>query len=124
MIDFFNNFSGMNKLKLHEQFINACMNGHFEIVKYLLTSKELKEHANIHTNNDFVFRLVCSRAEQKLLEYFIWDCHIEKTPTIVQFLKEHHMDDILEIFIKRNFHDNLNINLKIKKLNQSLFHKI
>ena len=45
-------YNKLNQEELNKQFINACKDGNLEIIKYLLTSPELKEHSNIHTRND------------------------------------------------------------------------
>ena len=56
-----NKYKTLTQKQLNEVFINFCQKGHLEIVKYLLTSPDLKEHANIHANNDSGFRWACAR---------------------------------------------------------------
>ena len=41
-----------NKQQLNDAFIYACRDGNLEIIKYLLTSAELTEHADMHAGND------------------------------------------------------------------------
>lgn len=57
--------------ELHFEFIHACEYGYMEDVRYLLTSPELKYHADIHTMEDFGFRLACSNGHLPIVEYLI-----------------------------------------------------
>src|SRR5579875_1180484 len=40
-------------------FLEACQHGHLEVVKYLLTSSELKDHIDVHTQDDEGLMLAC-----------------------------------------------------------------
>ena len=46
-------YQNMSQDDLNEELINACILGNLDIVKYLLTSPELTENANIHYESDF-----------------------------------------------------------------------
>ena len=56
---------------LNDCFIDACSNGHLEIVKYLLTSKDLKEHSDIHADNDYGFRWACHNEKIEVVKYLL-----------------------------------------------------
>ena len=56
-----NKYKTLTPKQLNEVFIDSCQKGHLEIVKYLLTSPDLKEHADIHADNDYGFRWACAR---------------------------------------------------------------
>ena len=42
-----------------------------EIVKYLLPNPDLKEHANIHADNDSGFRLACANGHLEIVKYLL-----------------------------------------------------
>ena len=44
-------YQQMTKNQLNKELNNVCISGNLEIVRYLLTSPDLKEHADIHTND-------------------------------------------------------------------------
>ena len=52
-------YKKLNQEELNDQFINACKNDNLDIVKYLLTSSELTEHADIHAADDLGFIVAC-----------------------------------------------------------------
>ena len=56
-----NKYKTLTPKQLNKVFIDSCENGYLEVVKYLLTSPDLKEHANIHADNDYGFRWACAR---------------------------------------------------------------
>ena len=64
-------YKKLNKEELNDQFIDACENGQLEVVKYLLTSPELTEHADIHTENDLGFRLACEEGRLEVVKYLL-----------------------------------------------------
>ena len=41
-------YKHMSKVELNNELLDACAKGNLDIVKYLLTSAELNEHADIH----------------------------------------------------------------------------
>lgn len=83
----------------------ACNFGYFDIIKYLLTSSELKEHADIKNNKSFLN--ACEKGHLEIIEYFIFDFHIELTNEIKQYLINEEESDISMMFEKRNFHEKL-----------------
>ena len=64
-------YKKLNKQKLNEQFIDACRDGHLELVKYLLTSPELKKHANIHAADDLGFICACEQGQLEVVKYLL-----------------------------------------------------
>ena len=66
-----NKYKTLTQKKLNKVFINSCQKGHLEIVKYLLTSPELKEHANIHAQDDLGFRLACNYGHLEIVKYLL-----------------------------------------------------
>ena len=57
--------------QLNEVFIDSCSNGYLEVVKYLLTSPDLKEHADIDADNDYGFRLACENGHLEVVKYLL-----------------------------------------------------
>lgn len=45
-------YKSLDQRQLSNDFMIACDNGNIEIVRYLLTSPDLKNNANIHIHND------------------------------------------------------------------------
>ena len=64
-------YKKLNKEELNEQFIDVCENGHLEVVKYLLTSAELKEHAEIHARSYLGFRIACRCGHLEVVQYLL-----------------------------------------------------
>jgi ankyrin repeat protein len=65
------NYTKLSQNKLNKEFIDACENGHLEVVKYLLTSPELKKHVNIHVFNDYGFRFACVNGHLNIVQYLL-----------------------------------------------------
>ena len=61
----------INQEELNAQFIDACKNGHLELVKYLLTSPELKEQADIHGQDDEGFIWACRCGHLEIVKYLL-----------------------------------------------------
>ena len=112
-------YKKLNKEELNDQFIDACENGHLEIVKYLLTSAELTEHANIHAKNHEGFICACRYGSLEVIKYLIIDMNIEKTTQIEKYLNENKDNDnvqqAIELFNTRDLYDKLNENIKDNK---------
>lgn len=85
----------------------ACTNFNWEIVKYLLVSPELKEHANIHVESDIIFKRSVIIKDSILIEFFIFECRIEQTKYIKDFLIEFNEKDIITMFEKRELQKKL-----------------
>ena len=64
-------YKKLNQEELNEQFIDACAQGQLEIIKYLLTSAELTEHADIHAENDLGFRNACYQGHLEIVKYLL-----------------------------------------------------
>ena len=72
---------------INEEFICACERGSLEIVKYLLTSPELKECADIHANNDEGFRFACKKGYLDVIKYIL------TSPELTEHADVHACDD-------------------------------
>ena len=76
-----------NKQQLNDGFIWACQNGHLEIVKFLLTSPELKEHADVHAKDDLGFRVACRSGRLEVVKYLL------TSPKLTKHADIHAKDD-------------------------------
>lgn len=68
----------------------ASREGHLEVVKYLLTSKELIEaghtFADVHVHKDEVFKWAHEENHEDLIRWLIMEYGIEKTPRIEEII--------------------------------------
>ena len=64
-------YKKLNQEELNKQFTNACKNDDLDIVKYLLTSLELAEHADIHAENDRGFIWACENGHLDVVKYLL-----------------------------------------------------
>ena len=71
-------YKTLTQEQLNKVFINSCQKGHLEIVKYLLTSPDLKEHADIHADNDYGFRWACSRGQLEIVQYLLTSADLKE----------------------------------------------
>lgn len=62
-------FKDKSKKELSMAFIQACHNGELGKVKYLLTSNELKENADIHYMGDVGFIAACDNGHIEIVKY-------------------------------------------------------
>lgn len=62
-----------DKINIHlnkETFLEeACTYGHLDIVKYLLTSPDLKEHCDITANSHYCFQQACQNGHIEVVKY-------------------------------------------------------
>ena len=112
-------YKKLNQAELNDQFIDACRDGHLEIVKYLLTSAELTEHANIHAKDDLGFIWAGRFGYLEVVKCLIIDMNIEKTTYIETYLNENkynkYVQQAIELFNTRELHQKLNENIKDNK---------
>ena len=64
-------YKKLNQKELNEQFIDACQNSDLDIVKYLLTSPKLTEHADIHARSDEGFMWACYQGHLEIVKYLM-----------------------------------------------------
>ena len=87
-------YKKLNKEELNNQFINACQNDDLDIVQFLLTSPELKEHADVHAKYDLGFRVACRSGRLEVVKCLIIDMSIEKTIHIETYLNENNIKNM------------------------------
>ena len=83
-----NKYKTLTQKQLNKVFIDSCENGHLEVVKYLLTSPELTEHADIHAQDDLGFRLACANGHLEIVKYLLTSADLKEHANI------HAQDDL------------------------------
>jgi hypothetical protein len=68
---FYERFKDLTKGQLGECLVDACTNNRLEEVRYLLTSPELKRHANIHVLNDSSLIQACANGHFEIVKYLL-----------------------------------------------------
>ena len=64
-------YKTLTQEQLNKVFIDSCYEGRLEVVKYLLTSPDLKEHADIHAQDDYGFRTACVNGHLEVVKYLL-----------------------------------------------------
>lgn len=86
----------------------ACKNGHTKIIDYLLSSPEIKEHANPF--NEMVFYEACMAIPHErstVMEKLIFYYNIQLTQKIKGYLEKNKEKDILQMFAIRELKQSL-----------------
>ena len=73
---------------INDEFRWACENGEFENVKYLLTSPDLKENADIHADDDWGFIFACQNGHLDIVKYLL------TSPDLKEHADIHAEDDL------------------------------
>lgn len=71
MKNFYEEFGKESKDNLDDAFIWACLQGQLAKIKYLLTSPELKTHADIHTESDHGLMLALRNNHFDIVKYLL-----------------------------------------------------
>ena len=112
-------YKTLTQEQLNKVFIDSCYEGRLEVVKYLLTSPDLKEHADIHARNDVGFIGACRNGRLEVVKCLIIDMVIQKTKHIEKYLNENkdneNVQQAMELFNTRDLHHQLNENIKDNK---------
>lgn len=93
----------------------ACVNGDLNLVKYLLSSPDLKELADIHQNNDNAFKLAFYREHDAILEYLIFEHKIPYTEDI-----KSHIASVVTYTAKENYQKHVDSMFLARELNNEL----
>ena len=72
----------MTQEKLNKEFYIACNYGNLELVKFLLTSQELKQHAIIDSDNNAGFKLACICGNLNIIRYLVTSPELEKNVNV------------------------------------------
>jgi len=108
---FYESESTNDSLKNGNLLIDAIMEGHLNVVKFLFSSPKTKEKLNIHKNDDQPFKCAYNNNHIDILKYFIFDLNIEKTLEIDKFLKKKSDLEIDKMFETRSLKNSLSHDL-------------
>lgn len=75
-------YQTMTQEKLNNKFQIACNNGSLELVKFLLNSQELSQHAIIDSDNNKGFKLACIGGHLNIIRYLVNSNELEKNINI------------------------------------------
>lgn len=89
----------------------ACIFGHISIVKYLLTAKELKEHAQIDFQNNIAIMKACKHGHLNIVKYLLQSPKLKKHANIhitvsdmedypFMLAAEYNQDEIVKYLLK------------------------
>ena len=67
----FKEFHNYSKQEINSLFSGACTNNDQILIKYLLTSTDLKHNADIHFNDDFALRTACRKGQLDFVRYYL-----------------------------------------------------
>lgn len=103
--------------KLEQSLIEACRIGDLEKVKYLLTSSELSQHADISCINNRPLFMACAWEHKDIIDYLLLSPDLKKHANvhdnkdiIFNYLLETRKDNILQYLIMdMNIQKNKNI---------------
>lgn len=92
----------MNKAQLNRELHYACIHGHINIVKYLLTSPDLTEHADINYYNGYPLQEACYIGHLEVVKYLLTspelkyhaDIHTQKDLSLRWACMNGHLDII------------------------------
>lgn len=117
-IEIIDYFYTQPNLKKHFDFLTGCNNllmiasehGQLEVAKYLLNSPKLKEEIS-DSDIEKAFKKACYKKQFNIIEYFIFDSNIEKTPSIESYLEHNGYFTVQSLFEKRDLNKELNNSL-------------
>lgn len=108
----------INNYKISKPLENAFLQNHLHVVDYLLNSPELKEHADINAASYNIVKNAMKNGNSEIISSLIFDYNIEKTQEINELLNNYvnykypdMVDEIREMFGKRQIKDDLNMEL-------------
>ncbi len=64
----------------------ACSNGNLEMVKFLLTSPDLTEHAYLHSDHYQAFKAACIEEHFHILEYLVFEYNMKMDEAVECYL--------------------------------------
>lgn len=78
-------YPNLSKKNLNKAFLNACEYGHFDIIKYLLTSPDINPHPYINANQGQPLSLACIYGDIKIIEYLLTSPELKEHANIHEF---------------------------------------
>ena len=76
------NYNELTQDELNHEFHIACIKGDLDLVKHLLTSPKLKQHADIHFEEDDCIILACRHGKLEVLKYLLFSPDLKTHPNV------------------------------------------
>ena len=86
--DYKTEFKNNSKKQSNIEFLRAVRNNNLERVKYLLTSSDIKEKADVHTQNDEALIGACANGDLEIVKYLL------TSPELSEHADIHASDDM------------------------------
>jgi len=117
-LELYNSFFDAPQQSLNHHFMWACNLNDLEKVKYLLNSKELPNHAEVHYQEDAPFILACKNEHIEVLHYLILEFKIDRTEAMNKYLADSPNQIVEKMFKAREDKDSLEKELSSAKINK------
>ena len=104
-------YQSMNQEQLNQTFNYACSQGELNLIQYLLTSPDLKEHADIHDQNDRGFLWACWQQHSNIIDYLVIEQNMTISEELNQDLKKENNKVsryVLKLIEARDLNNNMN----------------
>jgi ankyrin repeat protein len=127
---------------LNDIFLGACYQGNLELAKFVLTYPSLKNHANIHANDDLSLNHACSEGHLEIVKYLLSSsdlkehidihsdndiafrvaCSCEQLEVIKYFIFDYNINETKHIknYLKRKPNEKVENMFKIREVNKNL----
>lgn len=100
------NYKNLNLHDLNNEFLVACSKGDLKLIKYLLTSPELEQHAEIRCDNSDCIQLATKYGHLEVLKYLLTSSELKiypdvhsKNTSVFRVACEYGQLDILKYFL-------------------------
>jgi hypothetical protein len=93
---YFDKFNDLSQEELNKELESACKKNDLDAIKYLLTSPELKIHADIHSGRNAVFRIACVYGHLDIVRYLLTDKNLKEKIDI-------HIDDDIGLALAASY---------------------
>lgn len=103
---------------LEEIILNCFTESRFEMIEHLLNHNDLKEHIDIHKDNDKLFKFLCEQGGEYEIEYLVNKIKIERTKDISKMLVNPDYVKYNKLFEKRDLNSSLSKELQYNQENK------
>lgn len=99
---------------------SACLNGNIEVVKHLLTSPDIKNHADISHGDDIALRYACQEGYLDIVHYLLTsselkdhaDIHAKHEGALKEACFNNHLHIVIYLLTSPDLKEHANVNEK------------
>lgn len=124
-------YSYLNEYELNEEFLNACLMGEFNKVKFILLNNSIKTRVNLNYKDRYgctALSVAVFYNNADIIKFLIFDMNRSVSKEELDHIKESNKEDItmvnllLELLEKRSFYNNLQDSMppKLKRNNKKI----